>query len=202
MTAVRETKKDDGYFDKDLDAYIISVMAGFYHWSRDPKVAFSTMLGSCVSVCISDQHTGIGGMNHFLLPEAPAQEQGQFSSAQRYGSAAIESLLNSLLSNGACKNDLTIKIFGGGQVINGLSQDIGKRNVDFAKKFFSRESLRITSEDTGGKAGRRIIFFPKTGRVLLRNLKGQEDAEKIASREQKVFDKLSHQKVENDVELF
>ncbi len=203
MKSVKESIRGDGYYDQTLDVHLISVMAGVYHWTRSSDIAFSTTLGSCLSVCAYDKHAGIGGMNHFLLPQAPEHEaDDKYSESFRYGSAAIETLLNSLYSKGAAKNGMQVKIFGGGKVLGGLSQDVGQKNINFARNFFKRENMRIESEDVGGNHGRRIIFFPRQGKVLMRSLGDRTEINKIADNEMKILNKLSHDKVHDDVELF
>jgi chemotaxis protein CheD len=206
LKVVEETIQKDGYFDQALQVNLVAVMAGFYRWSRDPSLAFTTTLGSCVSVCAYDPVRKIGGMNHFLLPDAPQREENNnithFNAAERYGGAAIERLLNALYTHGATKDDLIIKIFGGGKVLSGVSADVGQRNVAFAQNFFRREDMKIESQDTGKTYGRKIVFFPTTGKVLLRTLDNNQDLEKVAAKENKILGRLSHEKVEDDIELF
>jgi chemotaxis protein CheD len=197
-----ETCKKDGYYDAELNAHIVSVMAGAFRWTKSADIAFSTMLGSCISICAYDEYSGVGGMNHFLLPQAPAKEKNEYSDSFRYGSAAIENLLNSLYSKGAAKNGIVIKIFGGAKVLDNVSIDIGRQNIDFAHRFFNRENMRIQSEDVGGKCARRIIFFPRTGRVLLRQLDESKDVSSIAQKEMNILKKISRQKQEDEIELF
>ncbi len=203
MTLVKESKKNDGYFDKNFDVHMVPIAAGYYAWSKDRHLALSTTLGSCVSVCVCDTHIGVGGMNHFLLPDIPkTQSKNPLDRSERYGEAAIEILLNALYSHGACKNDLTVKIFGGGKVISGVSNDVGKRNVEFARQFFRTERIRITSEDSGGTTGRKVIFYPATGRALVRPVITSTDLTSLAENERKTYEDLRHQKLEGDVELF
>ncbi len=202
MASERETTRQDGYFDKALGTHVVSVMAGAYHWTRAEDVALSTMLGSCVAVCVCDTRAGIGGMNHFLLPKAPAGEDTPNSHAYRYGSAAIESMLNALFARGAAKNGLSIKIFGGSKVLNGVSADIGQKNIEFTRRFFQRENLRIDSEDVGGTQARRILFYPKTGKVLLKALGDAKEVQSLAAKEQQVLEQVSKTRGGGDVELF
>lgn len=202
MQPVRESIRGDGYYDQALGVHLVSVMAGVYHWTRHNDIAFSTTLGSCLSVCAYDKYARIGGMNHFLLPKAPADEDNRYSESFRYGSAAIETMLNSLYSKGAAKNGMTIKIFGGAKVLSGVSQDVGRKNIEFAHGFFKRENLRVDSEDVGGLYGRRVIFFPLTGKVLLRSLGEKKEIDRIAENEIKVLEKISKTDVDSDVELF
>ncbi len=203
-TVIKETKTGEGFYDQALDAYIVSVVAGVYNWSKSSNIAFSTMLGSCLSVCAYDLHAGVGGMNHFLLPEAPedSEENDLYSSSFRYGSAAIETLLNSLYKHGAAKNGIQVKIFGGGKILHGVSRNVGERNIEFARRFFKRENMRIESEDVGGMEGRRIIFFPKTGKVLLRTFASHKDMERLAKDEVSAMNSILEKGDENNVELF
>lgn len=202
MKSVKETIRSDGYYDEVLDVHLVSVMAGFYHWTTSKEIAFSTTLGSCVSVCAYDDVAGIGGMNHFLLPTAPEEEGGKYTTSFRYGSAAIENMLNALYRAGAAKNGIRIKIFGGGKVLAGVSRDIGQKNIDFTRKFFTNEGFRIQSEDLGGDSGRRVIFFPHDGRALVRKLGSKKDLGQIATQERKILDRLADKEVKDDVELF
>jgi chemotaxis protein CheD len=202
LANVQESKRDDGYFDENLGVNIVSVMAGAYRWSRASDVALCTTLGSCLSVCAYDRISGIGGMNHFLLPQPPKNEKVQFSQSFRYGSAAIETMLNALYKYGAAKNGLVVKIFGGAKVLAGVSQDVGQRNITFAHNFFKRENMRIESEDVGGKYGRRIIFFPQTGKVLLRSIGDMKGLETILDKEAKILQKIHNDKREDEIELF
>lgn len=202
MNAIKETRLTDGYYDESLGLHIVSVMAGHCNWTSSRDIAFSTMLGSCLSVCAYDERAGVGGMNHFLLPESEKDEEGKYSESFRYGSAAIESLLNSLYSHGAAKNGLTIKIFGGANVLKNATRDIGEKNVQFAKNFFTRENLRIATEDIGGMNGRRIVFHPSSGKVLLKMIGDSQEISKIMQQERKVLDKVSHTQKGDDIELF
>ena len=134
--------------------------------------------------------------------EEEGKSEDMYSQSFRYGSAAIETLLNSLYAHGAAKNGIQVKIFGGGKVLRGISRDVGKRNIEFTRRFFKRENMRIESEDVGGMEGRRIIFFPKTGKVLLRTVASNNDLERIAQEELQAMNQLSRKETENDVELF
>jgi len=202
VNAIKETRLTDGYYDDSLGLHIVSVIAGHCNWTSSEDIAFSTMLGSCLSVCAYDAGAGVGGMNHFLLPESHHDDDPKFSESFRYGSAAIESLLNSLYAHGAAKNGLTIKIFGGANVLKNASRDIGQKNAQFTKNFFQRENLRIATEDIGGNYGRRIVFHPASGKVLLKNIGDAQEITKITQSEKQILDKVSQTTEGNDVELF
>ncbi|MFN3890853.1 MAG: chemotaxis protein CheD [Beijerinckiaceae bacterium] len=139
-----------------------TVLQGEFRVSHDPHVVCSTILGSCVAACITDPNARIGGMNHFLLPGASVGGQDD----ERYGVHLMELLINGLMSNGAKRDRLEAKLFGGATMLAGLG-DIGERNALFARKFLEYEGIKIVNSDLGGSRGRRIQFWPTTGRVRL-----------------------------------
>jgi chemotaxis protein CheD len=120
------------------------------------------LLGSCVAACIFDDDARIGGMNHFLLPSGP--DSGQLGAGSRYGIHLMEVLINGLLKAGAEKQYLKAKLFGGANTVSGLA-DIGTGNVRFAQDFLMNEGIEVVGGDTGGKLGRRIEFWPTSGRA-------------------------------------
>jgi len=150
----------------------ISLVQGEYKVSADPNVVFSTLLGSCVGACIRDPIAGVGGMNHFLLPGSDAAIGSPES--ERAGVHLMELLVNGLMRHGAHRDRLEAKIFGGARMMRGLS-DIGKKNADFAKRFLSYEGIRIVGSDLGGERGRRLHFWPVSGRALQSYIAGVAD---------------------------
>lgn len=128
--------------------------------SNDPGVCLTTLLGSCISACLWDPEAGIGGMNHFLLPEAPDGGAGD----RRYGVQAMELLINGLLLGGARRDRLRAKVFGGGRMLAGLA-DIGGRNAAFVRRFLRDEAIGVEAECLGGAWARRVQFWPVTGRA-------------------------------------
>lgn len=153
-----------------------TIAQGEYKVSRDPSVCLSTLLGSCVATCVWDTHRKIGGMNHYLLPGG----QGTDPDLMRYGVNAMELLINGLMKAGCRKLDLKAKVFGGAQMLNASSQ-IGADNSLFAQDFLSAEGIEIVGGSLGGKRGRRIRFFPTTGRVQQRFMSGMEQDPVIAA---------------------
>jgi chemotaxis protein CheD len=140
----------------------INIVQGEFKVSDDPHVVLTTLLGSCVGACIRDPQAGVGGMNHFLLPGA---EVGSSKESERLGVHLMELLLNGLMRQGAQRDRLEAKLFGGARMMSGLS-DIGKKNAEFAKLFLAYEGIKIVGGDTGGEHGRRIQFWPVIGRAL------------------------------------
>lgn len=138
----------------------VHVVQGGQAVSDDPDVCMTTILGSCVSACLWDPEAGIGGMNHFLLPEAPGGAPGD----RRYGVQAMELLINGLLARGARRGRLRAKVFGGGRMNAGMV-DIGGRNAAFVRRFLSDEDIPLDAASLGGDGARRIQFWPATGRA-------------------------------------
>lgn len=138
----------------------VHVIQGTQATSDDPDVVLVTVLGSCVATCLWDETVGVGGMNHFLLPEASSNS----TEKTLFGAYAMELLINELLKKGARKSHLQAKLFGGGRIVSGLS-DIGAQNAEFARRFLEREGVPCVSESLGGDLGRRVRFWPATGRA-------------------------------------
>lgn len=143
----------------------VAVVQGEYMVSADPEVQLSTILGSCVAVCLHDPGARIGGMNHFLLPFG--QEEGT-NRPVRYGVFAMEMLINALMKEGAKKGRLQAKLFGGARISSDL-RDIGQSNAAFARDFLATENIPCLAESLGGTNARRLIYQPATGhaRMLL-----------------------------------
>jgi chemotaxis protein CheD len=140
----------------------IHVMQGEYCVSGDPFVMMTTILGSCVAACMRDPEAQVGGMNHFLLPGA--DDRSQTRAAESYGVHLMELLVNDLLRHGARRERLVAKLFGGSATMQGL-RDIGALNSQFAERFLSNEGIAYTGGSLGGDRGRRIQFWPTSGRA-------------------------------------
>ncbi|WP_061929651.1 chemotaxis protein CheD [Aureimonas sp. AU22] len=144
------------------DRLRINLIQGEAQVDDRPNVVFTTLLGSCIAACIRDPGAGVGGMNHFLLP---GDGLGSSSTGvQSYGLYLMELLVNGLLKKGARKHALEAKIFGGARTMEGLS-DIGAKNASFAKRFLDLEGISYVGGSVGGTQGRRIEFWPVSGRA-------------------------------------
>lgn len=139
---------------------VIHVIQGDYHVSDDPDVVLGTILGSCVATCLWDAVSGVGGMNHFLLPEGNSRETAHF----RYGLHAMELLINGLLKTGARRDRLKAKLFGGAAMHDGLAR-IGEANGRFARDFLEAEGIPCIADSLGGTRARRLRFTPVTGQA-------------------------------------
>lgn len=155
-----------------LSERMIHVHQGECRISEDPRVVMTTMLGSCVAACLRDPEAQVGGMNHFLLPEAETADR---TALLRYGAHSMELLVNGLLSMGARRERLQAKLFGGGQMAEGLS-DIGAKNAAFAEQYLKREGIPIIGGSLRGRHARRIQFWPVSGRVRQLALEMMVDA--------------------------
>jgi chemotaxis protein CheD len=158
-----------------MDIQRINIVQGEYHVSGLENLAITTLLGSCVAACINDPLARVGGMNHFLLPG----EDSSSPMAARHGVHLMELLINGLLKLGAARGRLEAKLFGGARTMN-VSGDFGSANARFAQEFLRREGIAISGGSLGGEAGRRIQFWPATGRVRQKLVRSASEPQRIA----------------------
>ena len=171
-------------------AKTLHVVQGEFEASNAPDVMMTTVLGSCIAVCLYDPKNRVGGMNHFLLPGGQKND----TEGVVYGVHAMELLINALLKRGARKGQLQAKVFGGARMIN-ASLDIGAQNADFAASFLEREGINCVGRSTGGLHARRVRFWPYDGRARQLLLGAVEDASVKSVAPQKPA-------VSDDIELF
>jgi chemotaxis protein CheD len=126
-------------------------------------VVISTVLGSCVAVCLQDSIAKVGGMNHFLLGEPSPEQSVQQRSLSSYGIHAMELLINEMMKRGAVRTRLRAHLYGGATMIAGLGS-IGTSNAEFARRFVETEGIAIAHVDLGGTRARRVEFQPYEGR--------------------------------------
>ncbi len=162
------------YWDKRMDVPAAKIMPGEFYVSKAGEMIV-TVLGSCISACIRDVQLGIGGMNHFMLPEQGVHSSERWgtsdvSSASRYGNWAMEFLINEILKLGGTRRNLEIKICGGGNVLSNMT-DIGERNISYVRKYIFEKNFELAAEDVGDIYPRKVLYFPDTGDVKVRKLK-------------------------------
>ena len=145
--------------NEDTPEARINIIQGEFRVTEDPQIVLTTILGSCVAACLWDPLLAVGGMNHFLLP---GEEGGDV--AVRHGVHAMELLVNGLLQRGARRERMQAKLFGGACMMRGLT-DVGTLNASFAERFIKRERIALTGGSLRGAQGRRINFWPATGRA-------------------------------------
>jgi len=173
----------------------VKVVAGDYYVSRQDEV-ICTVLGSCISTCIRDPLIGVGGINHFLLPDT---DSDLLSESNRYGVFAMEQLVNSIIKYGGRPENFEVKIVGGGNMMSGIN-DIGQSNIAFIKRFLRTEGLTISAEDLGGDQARRIQYFVKTGQLMVHKLKKSINFETMAA--EITTQRSIQQQTDSDIELF
>jgi len=192
------------FWNRQLDMEMVKILPGEYYVTFSDEV-ISTVLGSCISVCICDKKLGIGGMNHFMLPEnkngsGDEWQDKQIGRATRYGVDAMEHLVNDILKNGGRKNHFEIKICGGGRMMEKMS-DVGKGNIEFIQNYLRNEGYKITSEDVGNIFPRKVRYFPKTGQLQVKKLQSLYN-DTIYKRENDYQNNLKTSDLAGEVELF
>ncbi len=192
------------YWDPIQNVEVVRILAGEYYVTHCQEM-ITTVLGSCVSVCVRDKVVNIGGMNHFMLPDdnrtnGNAGHRG-LSADAAYGSYAMERLINCILKYGGRRENLEIKIFGGGRIMGGMT-DIGLQNIAFIRDYLRTEGLGVTAEDVGGDLPRRMAYLPATGKVLVKRLRNIRN-ETIIKQETAYLDDLRRDGSKGgEVELF
>lgn len=184
------------------EAYAARLLPGEYYVTVNNEGVYTT-LGSCISACIRDRVSGIGGMNHFMLPAA-ADSDGwrstSLSAATRYGNFAMEHLINVILKNGGRRENLEVKLFGGGRILANMT-DVGMRNIAFARDYIATEGLRVTAEDVGDVYPRMVVYFPATGKVRVKRLRSLHN-NVIAEEETRYLSTIENKPVGGEIELF
>jgi len=191
------------YFDPHFKCETAKILPGeYYATSKD--MALVTVLGSCVSACIRDRETGIGGMNHFMLPEEGklAGSHGNITAGGRYGVHAMELLINQILKLGGQRDRLEAKVFGGGNVLQGfMLSNVGQQNAEFIVEYLNMERIPIAARDLLDVWPRKIYFFPRSGKVMVKRLR-KVNNDTIVLRERDYGARLFHTPVEGGAELF
>ncbi len=187
------------YWDKTNNCVAAKILPGEYYVSVTNEL-ITTVLGSCISVCIRDAKNGIGGMNHFMLPKDNNVSDSIVSEAARYGNFAMEHLINDILHYGGERKNLEFKVFGGGKVLD-MKMDIGKKNIEFVFEYLKLERFSILSEDVGDVYPRKVNFFPLSGVAKVKKLKKLHN-QTIITRENTYLENIKNAPVESDIELF
>lgn len=168
------TRSPSLYFDQSMGREAAKIQPGECYVTALDMVLV-TVLGSCVSACIRDPVARIGGLNHFMLPEATADESVA-SQPMRYGVYAMEVLINDILRRGARRERLEAKVVGGGNVLRGFgANSVGERNAAFVTRFLGAEGIRLVGQDLGGPHARKIYYFPATGRLMSKTLRSVQN---------------------------
>ncbi|MBE9562754.1 MAG: chemoreceptor glutamine deamidase CheD [Proteobacteria bacterium] len=188
------------YWDYRSSGYVAKILPGEYYVTYHDEILM-TVVGSCVTACIRDKKMGIGGMNHFMLPDSISDKwkHTHASAASRYGSVAMEYLINEILKHGGKKENLEVKLFGGGSIMQNIG-NIGQQNIEFVKNYVEMEGLNLLAEDLGDVYPRKILFFPHTGLARVKKLRATQQV--ILERETEYRHNLESQPITGDVDLF
>jgi chemotaxis protein CheD len=153
------------FFDHHFQHNAVKVLPGEYFVAQESLVIM-TVLGSCIAACLWDTRSRVGGMNHFMLPDGDSAD-----TSGRYGSYAMELLINEMMKLGARRETLQAKIFGGAQVMHNFTTlNVGERNTGFVQNYLATERIPVVSEDVMDIYPRKVVFFPVTGKVMVKRL--------------------------------
>jgi chemotaxis protein CheD len=188
------------FFDAATALWMMKVFPGEFYITRETNEVLVTVLGSCVSACIRDPVIGVGGMNHFMLPQHGSGAWGNDLKSTRFGNFAMEKPINELIKAGCVRERIEIKVFGGGNVTDS-SNAVGSENAEFILTYLKAEGLRCAASDLGGTLPRRIHYYPSAGRVV-RRLLGVSERYSIDREEHDYGSRLQQQQPAGEIELF
>ncbi len=190
------------YYDERFKRVVHKLLPGEYFVAIGSDMIL-TVLGSCVSVCIRDYVSGIGGMNHFMLAEDTREIKSDWiesydMASTRYGSNAMELLINDIIKKGGKRENLEAKVFGGASVLD-IKSTIGEKNIKFAEEYLNYESIQVKSKDVGGINPRKIFYIPASGDVFVKKI-DRSESYAIVEQENKYSKKVKE--VDSDGEIF
>ncbi|MGH8436977.1 MAG: chemoreceptor glutamine deamidase CheD [Pseudomonas sp.] len=187
------------YYDPYFAAEAVKILPGEYYATAADELIV-TVLGSCVGVCLRDRRSGMGGMNHFMLPEQA--ESPLMPGSARYGVFAMELLIEQLLKLGAQREQLVAKVFGGGCVLPDMTDnDVGQCNVDFVHDYLRTQGIPVLAEDLLGCYPRKVYYFPSSGRVLVKKLQRLHNST-LQEREQELDLSIKRAALTGPIDLF
>jgi chemotaxis protein CheD len=192
------------YSLRNSHRFLAKIGPGDYYATANNEL-ITTTLGSCVAACIRNLATGVGGMNHFMLPDSSegssdSWEATLVSTPARYGNVAMERLINVVLGENLDRGKLEIKVFGGAKVL-AANIDVGDRNVRFIKSYVRKEGMKLAADDLGGTAPRKVVYDPQSGDVFVRLL-GSGFRDRIVKEEMQHMAHIKEDSAGGDVDLF
>ena len=151
------------FYEAHFKSDAVKVLPGEYYVDKEDLLIMTT-LGSCIAACLWDRNAKVGGMNHFMLPDGVGD-------SGRYGSYAMELLINEMLKMGASRSSMEAKVFGGGAVISGMSSlNVGERNTTFVLDYLKTERITVVSKDVLDIYPRKVCFLPASGKAMVKRL--------------------------------
>jgi len=153
------------FYDAHFRNEAVKVLPGEF-FVYDEDILIMTTLGSCIAACLWDREKKIGGMNHFMLPDG-----GGAADSGRYGSFAMELLINEMIKRGSTRSTMEAKVFGGGAVISGMNTiNVGERNTTFVMDYLRTERITVVSKDVLDIYPRKVCFLPHSGKAMVKKL--------------------------------
>lgn len=186
------------YWDPRRKLHVAQILPGEVYVTKKHEL-ITTLLGSCIAVCMRDKINKIGGMNHFKLPKPSNADTNNQN--LNYGIYAMELLINEILKNGGNKNFLECTVFGGGNVIEGITSDIGGKNIDFVLDFLRQESIPIIRQDTGYTTAQQVYFHPVSGNTFS-VVKQESLLKKIKEEENQYLSRINSEVVNSGIDYF
>lgn len=160
------------YWDWQADCWAVKILPGELYVTANPDEVICTTLGSCVSACIRDIQSGIGGMNHFMLPDSEHDGiAGRSGRAARYGRYAMEQLINTILKTGGQRQNLEMKVCGGAWVLKQMANTVAAQNIEFVLNYARDEKIHVVAQDLGGEYPRKVMYYPQSGRMRIKRLR-------------------------------
>ena len=189
------------YWDRANAIWVAKILPGEYYVTNQTDEVIATTLGTCISACIRDKVTGIGGMNHFMLPQQN-EDWGQevTDSAIRYGNYVMENLINNILKLGGRRENLEVKLTGGGQISSDMP-NVNMKNIKFVLDYLRTENIDVIVQDLGTIFPRKVLYYPSSGRLRVKKLQTMHN-ETLIQREQVYSNELVQKPLSGSVELF
>jgi chemotaxis protein CheD len=167
-------------FNPKFERVVYDLFAGEYYVTKDQSIMLSTLLGSCVSVCLMEREAGLVGMNHYMLPWKNDVSSQVVVWDGRYGFFAMDYIYNKMIQQGANPAKIEAKIFGGARIMEKSTSQVSDQNIRFARAYLEMQRIPVTQEHIGGIAGRRIFVFPDTFEVQVRVVEKYETKDPAA----------------------
>jgi chemotaxis protein CheD len=184
------------FYDAHFSNVAVKVLPGEF-FVHDEDILVMTTLGSCIAACLWDRDRKVGGMNHFLLPDA-----GGSADSGRYGAFAMDLLIGELVKRGATRSSMEAKVFGGGAVISGMNTiNVGERNTAFVLDYLRTERITVVSKDVEGIHPRKVCFLPASGKAMVKRL-ASANTEAMAAQERAAASRAAPVTTAGSVDLF
>lgn len=186
------------YWDPSRKLFIAKILPGEVYVTRNHELV-STLLGSCIAVCMRDRVSNVGGMNHFKLPASSSPTKS--ANNANYGLYAMELLINEIMKNGGNRNNLECAVFGGGKVVSSMTSDIGDKNIAFVTQFLKEERIQVVQMKTGGTCALQVYYHPISGNAFSVGLDESQSAH-IKAEEKRYMNQVNADSDDSGITYF